>query len=300
MASLTLDRRALADLTEFAHLEWTSHDLEPWAEMIDALLILGTLDTEQALWVTKLYNSYDDFGSAWSVYDRWDSPRAWAMAADADDVRRYPIMQERRNLLGGRIIKHFGSYVTHLGTSTQCGWIASALAQGVAPEANWTAMLAHTRQVWGVGRQASFEWTEFVAKVFFPADLDAPDACLWESSGPRESLERLYGNPNPDRAWLDEAAWTCRAMLHEAGIPLPWVDFETVICDFNVMRKGRYYPGKHLAALREEIDTAPSGARSDLHAAWERVVPAPWVDIAPGVDKSLLSVYRDTGRMPRP
>ena len=71
-----------------------------------------------------------------------------------------------------------------------------------------------------------------------------------------------------------------------------------MICDFNVMRDGRYYPGRHLAALREEIDDLPRvDDRWQLNESWERIVPSAWRSIAPGIDKAKLTVYRDTGKI---
>jgi hypothetical protein len=62
------------------------------------------------------------------------------------------------------------------------------------------------------------------------------------------------------------------------------------------MRDGRYYPGRHLAALREEIDgVAESALRAALEHAWEQVVPPEWQCIDPGIDKAKLPVYRDSG-----
>lgn len=293
---LATDWSTLDDLTRFALLEWTSRDVEPWADLITELYVSGVLDREQALWVLYLYNTHDDFGAAWTAFTRWPSPRAWACAPDADDAAGLPIMQERRNLFGGRILKRHASYVALLAGDTQAAWLRRAVAPHLTAEQNWNRMLLHTRKVWGVGRQASFEWTEFIAKVLsWP--LDAPDACLWESSGPRESLQRLYGNDRPDRAWLEGAAAECRDHLAKAGVPLPWVDFETIICDFNVMRKGRYYVGQHLAALRDELDHAPADDRAVLNTAWHAVVPEPWDGIAPGVNKEHRGVYARTGRI---
>jgi hypothetical protein len=89
-------------------------------------------------------------------------------------------------------------------------------------------------------------------------------------------------------------------MLAEAGADLSWWDFETVICDFNVMRKGRYYPGKHLAMISEEIDGMAEPGRSVVRAAYDAVIPDPWRDIPPGPDKELGSAYRETGTIHTP
>lgn len=291
--TFTIDHQRLDDLVEFARIEVQSRDVEPWAAILHDLHTHGVLGYEEALWVLSLYNTYDSLGSAWQVYRRWPGPLEWAGAPDGDEARRYPIMQERRNLHGGRVNQRLASYAGHL-SGAQDPWLRVPLV-GDSPEADYRRLMTHLRQVWGVGRQAAFEWAEFLQKVTgYP--VHAPDAELWESSGPRRSLQRIYGNPNPDQAWLDDAANHARGYLAANGVDVPWEDFETLICDFNVMRDGRYYPGRHLAALREEIETLPDvDDRNVLMAAWGRIVPPEWADIPPGINKTLMPVYRDTG-----
>jgi hypothetical protein len=291
--------KILSDLVAFARYEQESHDLEPWAELIAHLHLTGELSREEALWVLWLYNAYDDFGSAWTAFGLWPSPTAWARDTPERQMvaAGLPIMRERRNLFGGRMLKRYASYVDLLAGDSQWAWLSRSIRHH-DPFGNWNRMLAQTRQVWGVGRQASFEWTEFVSKVDVTGrqTLAAPDACLWESSGPRKSLQRIYNNPSPDRAWLERAAHECRAMLTDSGVRLAWVDFETVICDFNVMRDGRYYPGRHLAALRAEVADVPK-----LTAAYNAIIPEPWRSgIAAGIDPNLMPVYARTGRIVTP
>lgn len=287
------DWGTLDDLITFARVEVAAADIEPWAAVLADLYSSGVVDLEGALWLVKLYNAYDSLGSAWQVFRRWPSPHEWAVAGDATDAARYPCTNERRNLRAGKVLHHLESYVAHLAGATQWEWINAAIVGGSDPRTHWPTLIWWTRRVWGVGRQTAFEWVEFLHKVA-GVDCPAPDAFLWESEGPRRSLQRLYGNPNPSSAWLDARAVECRAMLRDAGISLAWEDFETVICDFNVMRDGRYYPGRHLAAIREEI--AELGDDAALVAAsFDRVVPEPWSLITPGIRKDLRPVYRDSG-----
>jgi hypothetical protein len=287
------DRAALTDLATFAAIEMDSRDVEPWADLLAFLYRTEAFDLEAALWLVKLYNAYDDLGSAWAVYRRWPTPRAWYVAPDLHEAADYPCTNERRNLRAGKVVRHLSAYAGRVGHS-QASWIAS-WPMGADHEQNWRQACVHLRGLWGVGRQTAFEWAEFLAKVV-GCPLAAPDADLWESEGPRRSLQRLYGEANPDRRWLNARAEECRAELADAGTPLEWVDFETIICDFNVMRDGRYYPGKHLAALRAEIDSVHSSAdHAVLTEAFEAMVPAPWSSITAGVDKAKQSRYRDQG-----
>jgi hypothetical protein len=287
-------REPLDDLVAFARVEVDSGDLEPWAEIVRELHVIGALGVEATYWVVKLYNGFDSLGSALRAYERWSSVNDWR-GDRAPAVLDLPLTQERRGLRGGKIRRHLDDYAGHLGPDTQREWIRGALGR-VSAEEDWLRLEAQLRGIYGVGRQTAFEWAEFLAKCL-GVDVSAPDARLWESEGPRRALQRLYGEPNPSAAWLNERAEECRAHLAAAGVELAWVDFETVICDFNVMRDGRYYPGRHLAALREEIVEAPESFQEALSEAWERVVSPRWQTIKPGIQKALLPVYRDTGEM---
>jgi len=296
-----MDGDAFADLVMFARLEVAAADIEPWAAILEHLHRGGYLDDEEALWAVKLYNATDDLGTTWRLRDRWPTPAAWSSDLDHTFARGLPLSRERRNLRGGRITQHLDSYLAHLHGQTQSTWLWEAVPPGATPTEAFGTLIPYLRRVWGVGRQTAFEWCEFVAKVG-GLPVEAPDAYLWESSGPRESLERLYnrGAPAPSPQWLNTVAADCRAALAAAGVALTWWDFETVICDFKVMCKGRYYPGQHIAMIREEIEGLPDPHRGHLRRALQAVVPAPWCDVPPGPDKALARAYRDTGAITTP
>lgn len=291
------DARRLEDLAAFTHMELESHDVEPWADLLADLYRNGYLRPERAAWALTLYNTYDDLGSAWSVLTRWPTPEAWNQADDRDDAAAYPCTQERRNLRGGRVLHRLQSYADLLGGGPQVGWFERAL-HGDDPARDFVRLTRHMRQVWGVGRQSAFEWAEFCGKVL-GLPVDCGNAQLWESEGPRRSLERLWGLDNPTPALLDKAADATRVYLAGFNLRPAMVDFETLICDFNVGRDGRYYPGRHLAALKQEIADMPDAPRRTMMEAFYRVVPAPWRAIPlGGINPALLPVYRDTGHWP--
>jgi hypothetical protein len=284
-----IDVDALLDLIEFAKIETTSRDVEPWADLLAAL----DYPDDDRLWIATLYNTYDDLNSAWSAYRRWPSIQDWRDADDQDDAATYPCTQERRGLRGGRVLRRFSTTADLVGDAPLAVWLSKALV-GDDPGRDFTRLTVRMREVWGVGRQSAFEWAEFVGKVLgWPVECD--DAQLWESEGPRRALQRLYGNPSPTREWLNARADDTARALANSGVPVKTVDLETLICDFNVMRDGRYYPGRHLAALREEINGLPDRPR--IEKAWDAVVPEPWRGIAPGIRPELMTVYRDTGRI---
>lgn len=287
------DTATLDDLVTFARLEVAANEIEPWAAVLAELRRNGDLADEPALWAVKLYNAYDDFGSAFRVYAGCPDPQAWPWADPSLAVAQ-PLSQERRSLRGGRIVRHLDSYAGLLDGTPQRAWLEAALPAGADPQAAFPALDARLRDVWGVGRQTSFEWAEFAAKVA-GLPVDTPDGALWESSGPRESIERIYEAEHPDVGWLNARAGECKATLAAEGVDLSWWDFETVICDFNVMRKGRYYVGQHLAMIREEIESLDDLTRGMLDRAYAAVIPEPWATgVKAGVDKELRRRYRDT------
>jgi hypothetical protein len=295
------DTRTLADLVAFARVEVAAGDIEPWAAVLAQCREQGFLDGEGAAWAVKCYNAFDDFGSAFTLMARWPSPAAWARAADTSPAGKLACGVERRNLRGGLVRRHLDSYVTALGAQCQMRWLAEGIPPGDPAAAFYPLMSYLRRSCWGTGRLAAFEWAEFTGKAL-GLPVTAPDGCLWESSGPRESLERIFngGRRAPGRRWLEDRARQVRDLLAAEGVPLEWWDLETVICDFNVMRKGRYYPGKHLAMISEEIAGLPDPYRTGLRAAYDAVIPPAWAAIRPGVDKTLNSAYARTGRIHAP
>jgi hypothetical protein len=300
------DGQRLADLIEFARLEVAAADIEPWAATIRAMTSRGTvgaaaLAPERALWLLTLYNTTDDILSALTIDAHAFSPQEWRRCPPGSRraVANVRLSGERRNLYGGRILQRMDSYATQVGDRSQAEWFASAIFSRSEPQANFDIMMTWLRRVWGVGRLSAFEWAEFLHKIH-GLPVETTDGCLWESSGPRQSLERIYGRPARGTRELTDWAHTVKAEMAAAGVPLSWWDFETVICDFNVMAKGRYYPGKHLAMISEEIAGLPDQWRPAWTAAYRSVIPTPWRDLPGGVDKELCRAYATTGRIRTP
>jgi hypothetical protein len=262
---------------------------------------------EWAAWAVKLYNAYDDLFSAFGVGGRYTSPAQWRNAGRFDLVERdrwataHPCGGERRNLRGGLVVRHLDSYVAALQGQPQVQWLREGIVPGQPAKGFEALMRWMRRNCWGTGRLAAFEWAEFAGKVL-GLPVKAGNGCLWESSGPRESLERIYngGGPAPSQGWLDGMAVECREYVAGQGTRLEWWDFETVICDFNVMRKGRYYPGKHLAMISAEIREVHGEIGRAAQDAFDTVIPEPWRGIKPGADKVMAAHYASHGKIPVP
>jgi len=300
---MPVDQRALDDLTDFARIERASRDIEPWAEV---LMVAGQQMTpEEHAWLVKLYNAYDDLGSAAQMLELWPNPNSWLLGGDRRIAGQLPIGGERRNLRGPvNMIKHLNSYANAVSGWRQAEWLREGFPGAADPSSRFDALMAYMRRyIWGTGRLAAFEWAEFAGKSL-GLPVKAGNGCLWESSGPRESLERIYngGERASDPQQLDLWAYRVHLHLNAHGVPLDWWDLETVICDFNVMRKGRYYPGKHIAMIREEIDGLPADMETAKTLDWalSMVLPEPWISVKPGADKALEHAYADTGHIYTP
>lgn len=301
-----IDQQTLGDLVAFARVELDSGDIEPWAAVLGACL--PAWGYESTAWMVKLYNAYDDLGSAVRAHACWPSPQAWRAPpprfAPHVLAGQFPCGRERRNLRGGdpnKLVRHLDSYVAFLHGQDQVNWLQEAFPRSWPEGAAFDALMKQMRRVWGTGRLAAFEWAEFAGKVL-GLPVKAGDGCLWESSGPRESLERIYngGAKAKSQDQLDIWALRCKEYLAECGAALDWWDLETVICDFNVMRKGKYYPGQHIAMIRDEIEALAVPWRDVLGTALMARIPEPWCDVPPGVNKQLAASYALDGKIRTP
>ena len=292
-----LDPVLLDDLTTFARAEAETRDVEPWADLLRVILDRDLLTLEEVTWLTVLYNTYDSFSSAYNVAARWPTPDAWLAADDRNDAKNYPIMQERRNLHGGRVNQRHYSYAKHVqieADGNQALWFAQPLELD-DPGSDFERLNKWVRRLVQVGRQAAYELCEFAAKVL-DLPVDSTDGHLWESSGPRQSIEALYIGEIRDVDHLNKVALQVKDHLEDQGVPLSWWDYETIICDHHVGTKGRYYVGQHLQALKAEIlEIDEVFAQTTILDCFESILPPDWRDIPPGIDKSRRGLYVATG-----
>lgn len=288
-----LDLDMLDDFVTFARAEVAANDVEPWAAMFKVVYDEELLPREEAIWLTTLYNTYDRVDSALGVHGRWPTPHHWAADPERWEACNWPCAQERRNLHGGKVVRRHQGYADLLGDSSQLDWLLIPIESsdlGV----NFRELTKHLLQIWGVGRQAAFEWAEFAGKCF-GLPVDAADGQLYDSSGPRESIEALFNGGNKMKAdELDEAADWLKSYLAGEGIDVPFVDLETLVCDFKVMRKGGYFVGRHITALKGEI-----AGHELLEYAFNKVIPPDWAAIPGGLDMDpgLRGHYKRTGHI---
>ena len=288
-----LDFDMLDDFVIFARAEVAANDVEPWAAMFKVVYEEKLLPSEEAIWLTTLYNTYDRVDSALGVHNRWPTPHHWAADDERWEACNFPCAQERRNLHGGKVIRRHQGYADLLGDLPQLEWMYQGLASPTASEGdNFRALTKHMLQIWGVGRQAAFEWAEFAGKCF-SLPVDAADGQLYDSSGPRSSIEAMFnGGEKMTAPALDKAADWLRGHLAGQGVNVPFVDLETLVCDFKVMRHGGYFVGRHITALKGEIE-----GNELLMYAFNKVIPEPWAAIPGGLDMDpgLRGFYKRTG-----
>lgn len=289
-----LDFEMLEDFVTFAKAEVAANDIEPWAAMFRVVYEDKLLPAEEAIWLTTLYNSYDRVDSALGVYGRWPTPHHWAADPNREEARQFPCAQERRNLHGGKVNRRHQGYADQLGDRSQLEWMVDPLEFDGAGN-DFRRLSAHMRSIWGVGRQAAFEWAEFAGKCF-SLPVDAADGQLYDSSGPRSSIEAMFnGGDKMTAPELDEAADYLQAYLSDQhGLDVPFVDLETLVCDFKVMRHGGYFVGRHITALKGEIQ-----GNELLEDAFYKVIPAEWAAIPGGLDMhpKLRGHYKHTGHI---
>ncbi len=288
-----LDFDMLADFVTFARAEVAANDIEPWAAMFKIVYDEDLLPREEAIWLTTLYNTYDRVDSALGVAGRWPTPHHWGADPAREEARQFPCAQERRNLHGGKVNRRHQSYIDLLGERGQLEWMINPLKFDDVGE-DFRRLSKHMLAVWGVGRQAAFEWAEFAGKCF-GLPVDAADGQLYDSSGPRESIEALYnGGQRMASEQLEAAADHLRGYLASEGVAVSFVDLETLVCDFKVMRKGGYFVGRHITALKGEIE-----GHEMLEYAFRKVVSPEWAAVPGGLDMEprLRGHYKRTGHI---
>lgn len=292
-----LDFDMLDHFVTFARAEQLANDIEPWAAMFRVVYDEELLPKEEAIWLTTLYNTYDRVDSALGVAGRWPTPMHWLADPDREEARQFPCAQERRNLHGGKVNRRHQGYaelVLDVGGS-QLDWLLEPFTDPSATKGeNFRDLTKHMLQIWGVGRQAAFEWAEFAGKCF-SLPVDAADGQLYDSSGPRTSIEALYnGGERMTAQALDAAADHLRGYLAGEGVDVPFVDLETLVCDFKVMRHGGYFVGRHITALKGEI-----AGNELLEYAFNKVLSPEWAAIPGGLDMEprLRNHYKKTGHI---
>lgn len=210
---------------------------------------------EGSLWLSTLCMAYYNTASAWVAFNHVPT-----VACLPDWCARLPIAKQRRNLLGGRLLKHISDFAEQVG---YYGSIWDFLTHGFTgdPEGDWYVLQDTVRSVWGNGRWSSYTQTEMYQKA---NDLPVFPTCIDNdgSSGPRTGIQMVMGDVDSREDIskkekldiLDDYADTLYGIVEEelnSYVPYLWYEgymdyamMESDLCNFQSLVKGQYYVGK--------------------------------------------------------
>lgn len=236
------------DFIEYSQRACDSLDYDPFHPMI---WHLGKgLDRERLLWLCTLYMAYYSIGSTWVAFVNCDylkMPPEW--------VLKLPIGVQRRNLRGGTLRNHLEDFIKQAKAAGSIWKLLTARFSGMELE-DWGALTHNVGSIWGNGRWSTYTTSELYQKVgkvpVLPRDIMNDG-----STGPRTGLCYLYGLKPPLGLdvvpALDRLAHqTFRLAGRRLKTRIPYLQaghydmgmLESALCDFNSLRKGRYYVGR--------------------------------------------------------
>lgn len=310
-------RLRMNDLAVFAREHIRTDDIDPAYPVLRALIRRGELGVAESFWFVALYLAFYNLPSALRAFNDHPIPRSMGDVIEPH-LFKLPTGVERRGLRDPLAMQaHLESYRAVVGFDGS-SWLSRTSVEVLeTPINSKTGYLAFTYPVmsfnkfWAAaqtirynGRWAAFKWAELIADVlYYP--LAFPDMRLKDCTGPLEGLKWLFFDDDriADLESQEEAARIVRGELLARGLDLPWEKLETVLCDFNSMRKGGYYVGHDIDLMMEQIERAfqrgtISGAlRHELYRA--RLISFPleylgerrgWI----GVDKRRKAAYRES------
>ena len=250
----------LKDWLEFSQRQYDSLDYDPFHPILWHLQ--KGLPKEAALWSSTLYMAWYNIGSfylAFHASDPLTTPPVW--------TAKLPIGVQRRNLRGGKVLQHLADFSEK---ARAAGGIKKFLTQGFGADRakNWGLLTETLRSVWGNGRWSVYTLGELYQKVnklpVLPTDIMNDG-----SSGPRTGLCYLHDCELDDIRKLDKLAdrlFLCAWPRLKTKIPYlarNHYDFgmmESQLCDFNSLRKGRYYVGRDIDRDQERLRAAEVAA----------------------------------------
>lgn len=289
------------DFLYFSELQLWSRDIDPVYPVLGELLANRQPET-QAWWVW-LYVAYYDLGSTLIALQHHAGPEPLCT-----ECSFLPTGVERRNLRGGKIARHIEDSLEVMNGRIH-RWLS-----GYAAADDWSMLQERLQQVWGNGRWAAYKTGEVLQKVLQWSHIVPADMGNAFSSGPRHGLDLFFpplqGNSVEVVAHLDRRGEKVYKRLVDAGAPVADIaEVETLLCDFNSMVKGNYYPGRDIDELQESLLRAGSddrfAHRSDqaLEPAWKarkHAFPSAYLGELngwTGVDKDRKKHYARTGEV---
>lgn len=276
----------LDDAAAFGLAHLASEDIDPAYPVLRHLYALYALGADRALWATVLYTTFYDLKSGIQAFKAVPEPGRLPPG-----IAAMPTGVERRGLRGGRTAPFIDGLLAELGERSLSEWLTEGW--GDNPISNYFLLWEAWQRVKGNGRWSAFKIAEILRRVH-GLNIIAPDMRLKFCTGPLEGLRWLMPSGVDD----DARAEVVRREVRRRGLHVDWEHLETVLCDFNSMRKGHYYVGHDIDLMLEQANTAPGWLRNDLMDARASSLPASYLGEVKGWtgrSKALASQYRDTG-----
>lgn len=268
----------------FCRLQLVTGDYDAHIPLLKLLTRSRGLSPEESIWIGFLYMAYYSEGSAWVAFNR-PGVRRRANPPPAD----LPITTQRRNLYGGRIVRHF----------TDLYAVKPSLAGWLAECSSWSALLGHLQTLYGNGRWASYTTGELLTHLGGP-QVEPSTFEIMDSSGPKQGLVALGLPPTED------GARTVRAALSAAGLNLQMSVLESLLCDWAGMNKGTFYAGRNIDRQQGRILEVERRTGMTCTALWvgrQIVYPAETLGELngwEGIDRQRLKHYQRTGEVLKP
>jgi len=224
-----------------------SQDIDPLYPVLRRLYDLYGMPAEERLWFSALYVAFYNLPSALAAW-------IWIAGRDldgcADHLAKLPTGIERRGMRGGAVVPYLWRMLEHepLGAWLTRGWKIDR------PRGNYEVFWERWQTVPGNGRWSAFKMGEILRRVH-DFDLLAPDMRMEFCSGPKEGLQWLYDTKSNEVSLLNTYGQRLRMELASRGVHLDWEHLETILCNFNSARKGKYYVGHDIDELQEQISS---------------------------------------------
>jgi hypothetical protein len=239
----------------FSRAQVESWDIDPSYPLLKSLNGLLGNTIEQSLWLTSIYVTWYDVGSALRVFEKASQPCSQNDLSSRLEGVRFPTGVERRGLRAPGACE---SHLLDIWRSVEMLGGPEAFIRAcneLSGEKGWDFARSSISKVRGSGPWATYKWADLLKHVH-GATITASSIGekAGSSSGPIPGLVLITGLPAKicgsdlilQKRLLSESV--------DKGSGLSGLDqFETCLCDFNSYFKGRYYTGHDIDSQQASI-----------------------------------------------
>lgn len=271
------------DFTRFVGMQLATGDYDAHIPFLTALARTQGLTPDESLWLGLLYMGYYTEGSMWLAFTTPGVRRQ-----QRPPPANLPITTQRRNLYGGRIVRHFADL-----------YRVRPFTRWLADRRTWADLLLAVGSLWGNGRWASYTTSELLTHLGGPR-VEPTSYEVVNSSGPRKGLGALGLPPS------EASAEQVRQHIALTHGEVPMSVLESLLCDWAGMSKGTFYAGRNIDRQQGRILQAEAHCGRRLDVLWRvrrEVFPAETLGEDngwQGIDANRLKSYRDTGAVLTP